>query len=450
MFAQGVTLLDQGNPKAASRKFRQAAATASTESQRADALYNLAVCYVRLGNINAAVDTVKEAVDTDPSLANDFRTDKDFEPISSHTVFQEALQRGGGRSRLKGNVRMTANDIVHVEDAEMWRFYSCTEQTRIVLLRNSTPVGVAVIGELQVPMPLFRPYDQLAFVKMGPHHSSIQAGATLTTKDGIPLAGEITVEYCVRAADLHLKQVAADFATQYRAFADRVIASVQRVLVKHTYSDFDTFRARSGEEILKDFAERNSDNACSLEPLGVHTHKLDAADQTLREARLRGRQLEEQEATRARQAGWAAERAEQDARTKAIETKSQLELDRLRKVYEIEVEGKLQEQALALQAKKAELLRTEEGQMSEDMGAVLQHRARKLEVDKLVAQLNDKQSRDVLKAVLSHQSGQNSVLRALAANQIGIKLTDETAIAEGLKKLADGDDSTEPEPDETA
>jgi len=228
------------------------------------------------------------------------------------------------------------------------------------------------------------------------------------------------------------------------------MASVQRVLVRHTYSAFDSFRDVAGEQVLADFVERNADNACTFELISIHTHGLDASDRKLREARLRMRQLEEEEAARARQAQWAAEKAEQDAQTKAIEAKSQLELERLKRFHEIEIEGKKQEQALSLQAKKAELLLTEAGQMSEDLEAVLQHKAKALEVEKLVAQLNDKQSRDVLKAVLSHQSGQNSVLRALAANQIGIKLTDETAIADGLKKLADGADSQAADSEETA
>lgn len=331
--------------------------------------------------------------------------------------------------------------IVRVENAVTWQLHACTDLVRIVFMYNNSPVGVAPVGDLWVPLAFFKKYNynQLAFVTIGPHHASIPTSPSLITKDGIPLSGELSFEYRVRTSEIHLMLAAARFSAQYAAFTDRVMASLQRVLAQHTYSGLDEFRVRAHSEVISDFANRNSDDACSLELVSIHTHRLDAADQKLRDTRLRMKQLEEEAAIQAREARWASERAAEDARTKLIEAQNSLEVERLR-----------QEQQLALQAKKAELLRTEEGQMSEDMEVVFQHKARKLEIEKLVAQLNDRQSRDVLRAVLSHQSGQNSVLRALAANQIGIKLTDETSIAEGLKRLADGVDSEELESEETA
>ena len=60
MFSQGVTLLANGNPAAALQEFQKSLADA-TGDQKADSLYNVGVCHVRLGNIEAAVQAVAEA-----------------------------------------------------------------------------------------------------------------------------------------------------------------------------------------------------------------------------------------------------------------------------------------------------------------------------------------------------------------------------------------------------
>lgn len=96
MFDHGVKLLDEGNPEAAIREFQRALANASTPAQKADLFYNIAVCHVRLGSVDAAVEAVAEALAADPDLVKEFRTDQDFAPIWSNASFREALQREHG------------------------------------------------------------------------------------------------------------------------------------------------------------------------------------------------------------------------------------------------------------------------------------------------------------------------------------------------------------------
>ena len=220
---------------------------------------------------------------------------------------------------------------------------------------------------------------------------------------------------------------------------------MQRVLSKYTYAEFDHFRTASARAVLDEYAQQRS-GAGALSLTAVHVQRLEAADEKLREARLRMRRMEEDEAARARQAAWAAQRAEHEGRQRVVEARSRLEVEELQRKHELEVEANRQHQELALKAKKAELLRTEEGQMVEDMALVYEYKGKKLEVDKLVAQLNDKQTRDLLRTILSHQSGQNSVLRAIVSNQIGITLTDETNTAEGIRRLVEAPQPDVPQP----
>jgi len=79
---------------------------------------------------------------------------------------------------------MGDSGIVRIESASGWDAHMCTDQTRIVFLWKTVPVGVAPLGRLVVPLAPFREYDQLAFVRLGPHRLSVRSGTTLATKDG--------------------------------------------------------------------------------------------------------------------------------------------------------------------------------------------------------------------------------------------------------------------------
>ncbi len=63
MFSHGVKLLKDGDPRGALREFEESLAPA-TDAQKADSLYNIAICHVRLGNYDAAVQAVAQAVAT--------------------------------------------------------------------------------------------------------------------------------------------------------------------------------------------------------------------------------------------------------------------------------------------------------------------------------------------------------------------------------------------------
>lgn len=331
--------------------------------------------------------------------------------------------------------------MTQITKAEILKVYHSTAQRRIVLLADETPIGVAPVGSLHVPI-LFKNYDRLMFINTGPHRDAIHVRQPLLTKDGIPLGGEIPVEFRVSDSVAALLQFALNPKSQLAAFTDRVLASAQRLIASHTYLEFDALRSASATQLVADFSGDNATGSCALDLLAAHLNALDTTDQQLKEARVKMMQAEGAEALRARQAHWAADLAAKEAMLKQIEAESRLKLEQLQEEQKIELETKRREQELLLQAKRAELLRTEEGRMSEDMIAVLNHKAKELEIQKLIAQLGDKQARDVLKAVLSHQSGANSVLRTIAANQIGIKLSDDSALADSIAKLTESTDET--------
>ena len=91
MFSEGVRLLNTGDPEAALQEFQEAVRLAGVACQKADGLYNVAVCHVRLGDIERAVEVIRQALAMDPTLAQEIKSDEDFAPLLSSDVFREAL-----------------------------------------------------------------------------------------------------------------------------------------------------------------------------------------------------------------------------------------------------------------------------------------------------------------------------------------------------------------------
>jgi tetratricopeptide (TPR) repeat protein len=90
-FSRGVTLLEAGNPTAALQEFQKSLADA-TGAQKGDSLYNIAICHVRLGNVDAAVHAIAEAVTIDPALAEEISRDEDFAALAVDESFRETLE----------------------------------------------------------------------------------------------------------------------------------------------------------------------------------------------------------------------------------------------------------------------------------------------------------------------------------------------------------------------
>jgi len=91
-FRRGVEFLSNGDPRAALLEFQKSLAKAGGDA-KADWLYNIALCHLRLGHLDAAMHAVTEAVTIDPGLAADFRADPDFATFLSDASFQDALTR---------------------------------------------------------------------------------------------------------------------------------------------------------------------------------------------------------------------------------------------------------------------------------------------------------------------------------------------------------------------
>ena len=101
MFDRGVAFLTDGHPRDALEEFQKSLDVARGK-QKADSLYNIAVCHVRLGNKDKAVEAATEALAFDPAMAKEISTDDDFEPLREIESFVDILMAAERRARLIG------------------------------------------------------------------------------------------------------------------------------------------------------------------------------------------------------------------------------------------------------------------------------------------------------------------------------------------------------------
>jgi hypothetical protein len=98
-FQRGVALLGSGDPEGALLEFNRSLSTAMG-AQKADSLYNVAICHVRLGDIDRALRAIEEAVSADPALATEIEVDPDFRSLANDPRFMVALAKTGGSKHI--------------------------------------------------------------------------------------------------------------------------------------------------------------------------------------------------------------------------------------------------------------------------------------------------------------------------------------------------------------
>lgn len=99
-FRSGVSLLAAGNPEAALGAFQKSLAEAVGD-EKADSLYNIAVCHLRLGSHDAALEALRQALGIDPSMAAEIEIDEDFAPLRGNYAFSEIVKAAAPSSTVR-------------------------------------------------------------------------------------------------------------------------------------------------------------------------------------------------------------------------------------------------------------------------------------------------------------------------------------------------------------
>jgi len=275
----------------------------------------------------------------------------------------------------------------HHSDLVAWQPYYSTNQRRIVVLSGRTPLFVPPVGVFRPRLLslLLKNYDNLRFVAIGPHLASISV-RDISTKDGIPCAGDIAVEYRVVDSDAALLRLAADPQIGFEVFAARVRAAAARIIAAHDYNELIERRPIFGSKLIEAFAV-DANDPMSLQLTRINHHTIDTTDPVIRDDK-------------------AAERAGKiEADRKSVAFNAQLIADAAAK-----------RQDLKLMHEKAQILKAEEGQMAENLQAVLQYKA---QIAKNVANFD-------------LQAHENLILRSIVKQTSNINLAETTKVIENL------------------
>jgi len=342
----------------------------------------------------------------------------------------ELIEDGKKEPQMLKENKMDINNIISFTKARFLRHYTCTKEKQIVLLDQSTPIRLAPEGKTFINF--CRDYTQFAAITIGPHFDTISVEDSLKTKDGISIEGKINVEFYVIDKEQQLKQFALNSSGEYKAFQYRAISSVQRILAKKNYDELDDFRITAPKEIINDYAENNIDETCAIKLTVIHLPNLDCSDADIRESRLNQKRLAKKEEVRILQSKMAVNSLEDELLKKSTEAKAEWEIQKLN----LDLDSIKARHELNQKMDLAELLKTEHGQMAVNPELVYEYKIKKIEIERYIATIDGADRRAILKAILSHESGQNRTLRAVLENQYGLKLTDESNLAEEIIKLS--------------
>ena len=85
-FDEGAKLLEEGQTEEALKVFSSALTSAVSDRDKGQTLYNIAICHLRLGGEDSAIDALQNAVSLQPWLAKEFLADEDFSRLHDSDV----------------------------------------------------------------------------------------------------------------------------------------------------------------------------------------------------------------------------------------------------------------------------------------------------------------------------------------------------------------------------
>jgi len=94
LFSRGVRLLRKDTNDQALTAFNQALEKAKSDGEKARILYNIAICRLRLGDKDAAINSLADAIRVMPALQSAVQKDRDLAGLSQDEQFHVTVLKG--------------------------------------------------------------------------------------------------------------------------------------------------------------------------------------------------------------------------------------------------------------------------------------------------------------------------------------------------------------------
>lgn len=320
--------------------------------------------------------------------------------------------------------------VIRKEPKWLNLLYSTSER-RLVAVASGSPIEVIPIGGYWVP--LIRKYDSLAFVSMGPKQVDVNLKGNAGTSDGVAVEGKASVQVIIRDEESCIKRIAADPDEEERLLGDSILTAVQETISSHTWHlmmSIDEEFAQTAEKKLTELLDRTA--SCfavkSLTIQEIRPQNKEFAESLEKAARLKEEEKLQRDLVRLK-----AERAALERKAKEDELESELQMQKLRHQWELEGEReklKLQQEKddaqISTQKELSELLKTEAGRIAVLPKEMFGYLLKELEVKIIEDKERQKLYREFLRSSLSVQTGEIRAMKALLAQQFGVRWSEET------------------------
>lgn len=314
--------------------------------------------------------------------------------------------------------------------AKLWRLWYSTAERRLVTIASSTPIKVIPVGPYRVP--IYRRYDSLAYVDMGPKQLSVCLEGNTCTSDKIAVEGWVSVEVMVKDDESCIKRIAINSEEEEKLLTASTLTALQETIVSCPWRQVMSV----GEDFRQSVSEKLSkllhDNSCFV-----------LKNLTIQVIRTQNKALAE--------ALEKAERVAAERKAKEEELQGELHLKKLSHESELEMErGKMKleqekvEAQISTQQQLSEVLKTEEGRIAvlpKEMFGLFSKRA---EIEILDRRERERFWQMLFKLNQAILAGKFSVARPLLERMYNIQL------AEKMEKIPELGLEEEPEEEKEA
>lgn len=337
---------------------------------------------------------------------------------------------------------------VVIKEAKWSDLLHSTSERRLVTVDDENPIKVIPIGNYRVPSFLFRDYDFLAFVSMGPKQVDLGLKGNAGTTDGVAVEGKVSVQVIIRDQESCIKKIVADPDEEERLLKDSLLTAVQEVIASHTWhlmiSIGEEF-AQTAEQKLSELLHR-TDSCFVVKSLTVQ--EIRPQNKTFAESLEKAARVKEEEKLQRNLVSLIAEREALERRAKEEEVKSELQMQKLRHQCELEGEReklRLQQEKddvqISAQRKLSELLGTEAGRIAVLPQEMFEYLLKELDAKIVSDKEKDRLYREWIKSIQSQMMGRMvgrfDVMKAVLEQHLNIRLSE---VSENLPILAPGEE----------
>lgn len=334
---------------------------------------------------------------------------------------------------------------VNKEKVSPFKLYHSTEEKRLVSVASDKPLEVYPVRKKAYRLPWLtfrREYDSFAFVDMEQKTVNIEMTGNVTTKDGVRVEGNISVQCIIKDNEKCIKRIAINEDEEVRSFKDTVFHVIRDTIAEEQWCDIVPVKGEITEQVKKSLLAVLKENDETNEPkycfqfrslnwgyIKPQNKKLaETLERTAEEIADADRKIavaeKQAEASKIER---IEEEKELDDNIKLQEKQQKVELTKERDNMQLEKDKA--EAQIKIQIEKAKLLQTRSGWMAAHPQESFEFLMKELDIQVADNVERQKLYREYFKATQYFKSGQINAINAWLERQHGFRIAEEGAVS---------------------